>query len=486
MQAGDIIDVKSFGNMSLDVVARVGADGKLFLPVIGPVSVAGVSRASLNGTLQSALGAIYTNTTVYADIVQPGAIGVYVTGQVPRPGRYLGAPTDTILYYLDKAGGIDGLRGSFRDVLVRHTDGRQEDFDLYDFLIQGNVAKTKFGDGDVIVIRPRGPQVVVTGLAANSYAFELAPPPGTPLNTDIQAGLAGSIANGGQQIVTLARPNERLVTGAYVASVRDKKTVTSYRPYADFAKMPLGDGDHVEFRADTLSPTITVTLSAKLGVPSIYVTPRDATLKEVLAGIAVDGTDADIQSVYVVRKSVAAQQKQLLNVALLQLQEDASTPSGIDAQQAQAQASAIPMVQQFVAAASQIQPNGQIAIYRNGKFQDIHLQDGDQIVIPEKTDVVLVAGEVLAPGGFAHRDGATIKDYIDDAGGYTEAANTGKFVLRKPNGSAQLVDDDAVPQPGDSVMVVPEVSGMTFQLIKDISTLIYQVAISAATVIALK
>ncbi|MFQ9491078.1 MAG: hypothetical protein ACLR0N_09255 [Bilophila wadsworthia] len=34
-------------------------------------------------------------------------VSIFVTGFVPRPGNYTGTPSDTILAFLDKAGGID-------------------------------------------------------------------------------------------------------------------------------------------------------------------------------------------------------------------------------------------------------------------------------------------------------------------------------------------------------------------------------------------
>jgi protein involved in polysaccharide export with SLBB domain len=127
-----------------------------------------------------------------------------------------------------------------------------------------------------------------------------------------------------------------------------------------------------------------------------------------------------------------------------------------------------------------------VAVYRDGVFQDLRLEEGDEIVMPNKTDVVIVAGEVLAPSAIAHRRGATIRDYVSDAGGYTDGANTDHFVLRGLNGSSRVARESTVPQPGDEIMVVPEISGQTFQLVKDIATLVFQIALSTATVLSIK
>jgi protein involved in polysaccharide export with SLBB domain len=480
VQIGDTIEVKTFGNMSLDVVARVDTSGKLFLPIIGPVTLAGVTRAQLNATLQSAVGAVYTNTRVYADIVQPGSVGVYVTGLIQRPGRYLGATTDDLLYFLDKAGGIDGLRGSFRDVLIRHRDGREEHVDLYGFLSEGRTGSGRFADGDTVVVRPRGPQVVVTGMALQPYAFELKLPPGVMPSRSLQAGYSGSVAGAGAQVLELAQPNGRLVTGAYVRSVRNAVPTSSYLPFGQFAGVSLGDGDHVDFRSDAVAQTIAVTVQVTQPVPSVFVVARTATLQDVLTQIPQTSPTADYRSVYILRRSVAAQQKTELTAALLRLQQDALAATALNVASQSGSAQAASLLPQFVQAASQSVPNGQIAVYRNDRFDNLHLQDGDQIVIPEKSDVVQVAGEALNPGGFAYRPGIRAADYIRDAGGFSSAADKHKFVLKKPNGVAEVIKGDAVPEPGDLILVVPHVSGRTFQAIQSITSLLLPATVAIA------
>ena len=482
IQIGDTLEVRTFGNMSLDVVGRVDTSGRLFLPIIGPVTLRGVSRANLNSTLQTVVSAVYSNTQVYADIVQPGSVGVFVTGLIQRPGRYLGATTDDLLYFLDKAGGIDGLRGSFRDVLVRHHDGREEHFDLYDFLTEGRTGPGRFADGDVIVVRPRGPQVVVTGMALRPYAFELKLPPGAQPSPTDQAGFSGSVPDAGRQILLLSKPNARLATGAYIRSVRDREPVSSYIPFVEFGPVGLGDGDHVEFRSDAVARTIAVSVTVTEAIPSVFVVARTATLQEVLAKIPQDSPTADYRSVYVLRKSVALQQKAMLQDALLRLQKDALAATALNVAAQSNSSAAVSLLPQYITAASQVQPVGQIAVYRNGRFENVRLEDGDQIVIPEKSDVVQVGGEALNPGGFAFRPGARVREYINDAGGFSTAANHRRYILRKPNGVATVIGRDAVPEPGDQILITPRVRGQTFQAIQTITSLLLPVAVAGAAV----
>lgn len=482
VQIGDTINVQTFGNVSLSVVGRVNTDGKLFLPIIGPVTLAGVTRSELNSTLQSAISSVYSNTRVYADILQPGSVGVFITGNIQRPGRYLGSTSDDILYFLDKAGGIDGQRGSFRDVLVRHRAGGEEHYDLYDFLTQGRTGPGHFADGDVIVVPPRGPHVVVTGLAASAYAFELRLPPGVLPNPNTQAGFSGSVPDAGGQVLALAQPNARLVTGAYVRSVRDHQPLSTYLPFDQFGRIGLGDGDHVDFRSDVFASTIAVTVTVSQAIPSVFVEPRTATLQAVLSQIPQTSPTADYRSVYILRPALAVQQKALLQEALLRLQEDALAATALNVASSAGAASSASLLPQFIAAANQTVPSGQIAVYRNGRFDDLRLEDGDQIVIPDKSDVVQVGGEALNPGGFAFRPGARVRDYVNDAGGFSVAADRNRFILRKPNGVAAVIDGGAVPEPGDQILIVPKVRGRTIQAIQTITQLLLPLSVAGTAI----
>ena len=479
VQIGDTINVQTFGNVSLSIVARVNTDGKLFLPIIGPVTIAGTTRDALNGVIQNAVSSVYSNTRVYADIVQPGSVGVFVSGGVYRPGRYLGSTTDDLLYFLDKAGGIDGQRGSFRDVVVRHAGGREEHYDLYDFLTQGITAPRHFADGDTILVQSRGPQVVVSGLAQNAYAFELKLPPSVRPNESVEASYAGDVAGGGRQIMALAKPNTRLVTGAYVRSTRDRRPTSAYMPFDAFAGVALGDGDHVTFRSDEVQQTIAVSVQVTQAIPSVYIVPRTAMLQDVLSQIPQTSPTADYHSVYVVRNSTITDEKALLQQALIRLQEDAYAASALSLSSDTAQSNAAQLVPQFIQAAKEYQPSGQVAVWRNGVFENIRLQDGDQIVIPEKSDIVEVGGLALSPAGYAFHPGLRVIDYINDAGGFSAAANRKHLILHKPNGLAMVVKPDAVPEPGDQILIVSRVRGQTLDVIKDLATLAFPLAISA-------
>lgn len=75
------------------------------------------------------------------------------------------------------------------------------------------------------------------------------------------------------------------------------------------------------------------------------------------------------------------------------------------------------------------------AINNPGSHADIIVQNGDEIVIPKKDDMVGVEGEVLHPIKLTYKRRA-FKYYISSAGGFVASANKSKSFIVYANGKA--------------------------------------------------
>lgn len=120
---GDTVTLRMWGAFMFDGQPVVDPQGNIFIPNVGPVEVAGVRNGDLNNRVLAAVRKVYkANVNVYAslDVAQP--VKVYVTGYVKQPGMYGGVASESILSYLDKAGGVDVNRGSYVDVTVKRGD----------------------------------------------------------------------------------------------------------------------------------------------------------------------------------------------------------------------------------------------------------------------------------------------------------------------------------------------------------------------------
>src|SRR5262249_1057250 len=146
---GDQVSVRLWGAVAFDAVESVDAQGNLFIPNVGPIHVQGVKNSELTKEVEAQVKRTYKSFVgVYATLLAAQPVKVYVTGFVRAPGLYPGLSSDSVLYYLDRAGGIDIDRGSFLAVDVIRDGKVREHVDLYKFLLTGQIKEMQLHDGD--------------------------------------------------------------------------------------------------------------------------------------------------------------------------------------------------------------------------------------------------------------------------------------------------------------------------------------------------
>ncbi len=74
---------------------------------------------------------------------------------------------------------------------------------------------------------------------------------------------------------------------------------------------------------------------------------------------------------------------------------------------------------------------------------------------------------------------------MDQAGGFTERAETGRLVIHHPNAQVEIAGPNTPILPGDEILVPPKVDMKITQGVLDITQIIYQVAVSAALIVLL-
>ena len=129
---GDRIQVRMWGAFEFDAGLIVDPKGNIFLPHVGPVLVLGVRNQDLQRIVQAAVRKVFrANVFSYASLATAQPVRIFVGGFVHRPGLYYGTSMDSLLHYLDQAGGIDPERGSFLNVQVRRGNDTRAPVNLY-------------------------------------------------------------------------------------------------------------------------------------------------------------------------------------------------------------------------------------------------------------------------------------------------------------------------------------------------------------------
>jgi protein involved in polysaccharide export with SLBB domain len=170
---GDELRVRVWGQVNFQSNLQVDRAGEVYLPQVGPVHVAGMPFSELDGHLRKAIGRVYRNFDLTADIGQIRAIQVYVAGQARRPGVYTVSSLSTLVDTLFASGG-PSIQGSMRHIELRRGSDVVTDFDLYNLLVRGDKSKdVKLLPGDVIFIPAVGAEVAITGSVRTPAIYEL-------------------------------------------------------------------------------------------------------------------------------------------------------------------------------------------------------------------------------------------------------------------------------------------------------------------------
>ncbi len=399
LSPGDRVVLRLWGgSLSFDGTVIVDENGNLSLPETGAFPVAGMKHDTLADTLKSKLATTgHTETQVYVAPLDNRPISVFVTGGIQRPGRYSGSPSDPVLSFLDKAGGIDPLRGSYRDIRLIRDGKEMERVDLYPFARKGTLPTIRLHNGDTLVVGKRGPCVTTSGAVRVPARFEFLPG-----------------KSNGAELVELTEP-EPGASHATLKGTREGIPYGTYLPLAELSVMKLEDGDELRFVADEAGNTIMISVEGAVRSASRFPVRRGATLKDVGYYIAVEPERANFNAIYIKRLSVAAAQKKAIAESLHRLEETALTVDANSTEEAQIRAKEAEMISRFVEKAKALEPEGIVVLNEDGKTANLTLEEGDVIVIPEKSDVVLVSGEVMVPRALVWSRDKGLKEFMNGA-----------------------------------------------------------------------
>ncbi|MGE9986673.1 polysaccharide biosynthesis/export family protein [Desulfovibrio sp. SGI.169] len=464
---GDRIVLRLWGGrINIDDTFTVDAQGRVNLPEVGLLPVAGLPHDKLADDLRSKLAATgHADTQVYAAALDARPVFVFVTGGVVKPGRYAGSPNDPVLSFLDKAGGIDPARGSYRVVRLMRGGGEAGRLDLYPFARRGEMPAMRLQEGDTLVVGDKGPTVTATGAVRNAARFEF---------------LKGEAT--GAALLELAEPEAR-ASHISLSGTRNGAPYATYLPLKDLRHLALEDGDRVQFMADATGGAMMIEVQGAVRGSSRFPVRKGARLKDVQNFIAVEPGRANLKAMYIKRRSVAARQKKAIADSLRRLEETALTAASSSAEESQIRAREAEMIAKFVERAKSAEPEGVVVLDNGAESGNLALEDGDIIVIPGKSDVVLVSGEVMVPQAMLWNEDKDMGDYIRGAGGYSNRADRNHVLIMRQNGSVSQ-NGDAI-RAGDQILVLPRVESKNMQAVKDISQVLMQVAVSTGAVLGL-
>lgn len=472
---GDSLMLQLWGGLDYQAETKVDPQGNIFIPKVGPVKVLGVSNAQLNKVVLKAVKRVYkSNVSAYVTLLSSQKVKVFLSGMVNKPGLYEGQSADSILRFLDQAGGIRSDIGSLRNIQVKRNNKIQNRIDLYDFLEKGEMPNTQLQDGDVIFVAPKKGEVTVEGEVGFSGKYELQ---GDTLA--LARVMTAVVAQEKATHVTVIQPDSKNAVQQVVA-----------KQYAihDISGVSIKPGAHIKVSSQLRTSSISIEVVGEHNSEFEMVLPWGSNLAQLLERI--EYTSLSNQSaVQLYRKSVATRQKDMLNATLTALEQSVLTARSSTKESAQLRAAEAEVILQWIEKARNVEPKGQVLLSKDYDASKVILKQGDRIVVPAKRYLVMVHGEVLFPTAIAYNDKKSAEDFISSAGGLTDDVDDMNILIMKPNGAFVDINDDLADEdeisPGDEIFVLARPDAKSLQLTKDLTQVIYQVAVSAAVVLAL-
>lgn len=486
---GDVIAINLTGSIVGSAEFPVDANGRIFLPNIGEVSLIGVRYRDLKRHVSQAIGAQYRGYDVSVSIKKLHGIRVFVTGFAQKPGVYTVNSLSTLLGALVAAGGPNA-GGSLRSVKLYRNGQEVQDFDLYDILRKGDRSHDPIlRNEDVLFVPAVGKQVAVIGSANEEAIYELR---GQETLEDLLA-----YAGGPNQ---LADPDRVILY-----RLADRDSVGSRElPRAQLALSPAEGGDVLQILAKGSlarpieKQSVLVRLEGEVQRPGNYFVAPGTSVSEVVRLAGGFTSRAFVYGTVFSRATVREQQRESFRAAVEQLEQmvNAAALTGYASQSQPDREAQLASARALLQRMRTAEPDGRLVMNitptATSLPETVVLENNDRIIVPPRVDTVGVFGAVYRPASFLldpARSGK-VKDYLESAGGVQRSADKGAIFVVHANGAVETKRKgalDSTALPGDVLFVpVRTQSSTLLAKIKDITQIIFQAGISAAALAAIK
>jgi polysaccharide export outer membrane protein len=489
LNPGDELLIGVTGSVEADLQLTVDPEGRIFIPRVGSVSVAGVRYGDLAAALKQRFNEQYKRVNVSVIIGHLHGLTVYVTGYAVSPGAYTISSLSTMIDAVLAAGGPAG-GGSFRMVQLRRGGQLVTTLDLYDLLLNGDKSHdASLQNEDVLNIEPVGPELAITGSVNQEAIYEAKP--GETLGDMIRyAGGPNSLAD--EARVLVARLADLDKTGSQELTFAAAKVYPAER----------GDIVRILSLANIARPmerqAILATIEGEIDHPGRYYLRPGSTVGDLLAQAGGLTAGAFVYGTQVNRDSLRQQQQASFDRAIADLQLDAAAAPLSDIRTAVDRgASAAGRTQAALAIIDRLKaqkPDGRLVLAlgfdATSLPADLTLESNDRIYVPPRPKTVGVFGAVYETGSFLFTPGSRLSAYLGLAGGPKRIADRGDIFVVRANGSVlsarqthDLANQPALP--GDVIFVPVRTSAGAFEKFLLLAQVISQFAITGLTLAAL-
>ncbi len=379
---GDEVVISLWGQTNSREKFIINKEGMIYYTNIGFINISNKTLQEAEVVLKNELSKIYSSlddseksTSIMLELGKLKSINVFLTGQVESPGVHLIHPFSDVFTSIIQAGGVKKT-GSLRQIKIIRADKVISSVDFYSFFTEGsnNFSDIRILDGDIIHIPTVSNRVEVSGEVFSPGFYEM-----------LETSSISDLINYSGGLKPFAS-NKIIVREIIQSKNRTSDDISMTGRLVDLslsAKEYLSNGSKINILPVGQNQT-EVSIFGRVTNPGTYPLYKSSmetiTLKNLLdlAGGFDDPT---------FRKTIDE------NIVVLRLDEN-----------------------QFYAKDFTVQYN---------KADNFKLKVNDKIFVYEKPQyensfIYTINGEVNRPGTYPFREGLSISDAIDLAGGITE------------------------------------------------------------------
>ena len=428
---GDKLLVSYYGGNEKKYEVDVNREGKIVLPLIGPVSITGMTYGEAKAFLKEKVRSELIGTDINISIREVRSVGVYVLGEAYKPGKYVMSGLSTVSNALFISGGVNE-RGSLRNIQIKRNDKVIANYDFYDFLLRGSLkSDITLQDGDIIFIPFIENSVTLGGAFKRPHRYEFKS--GETLKEVIQLA-------GGFKTEVMDRSRIELSSVDRKAA---KRTLT-FLDYENDSNRTINDGDVVNVSGTSGITPQSIRLTGEIVNPGDYSIQPGETILDIINRAGGYTDEAYFQGAVFLREDVAKSQKEAFARSADQLENTIvdvitnNTTSNIG------ESTLVPL-SSLITKLRLEEPPGRMVVnldslkLKTDPIANFAVKNNDSLFIPKRPSFVSIVGEVLNATTVGFDPELSVDQYIELSGGLNDAADKDKIFVILPDGKSQLV-----------------------------------------------
>lgn len=197
---GDTFVVQLFSAADVQYTLVVSREGKLLVPEVGALQVAGLTFGEAKTLITESVNSIRIGVKTLVTLAELHTIQIMIVGEVSQPGAYTVSGLSSLLNALISSGGVK-RSGSLRNIQVKRGGQIVADFDLYELLLKGiDTGNIYLRHGDIVFVPPVRETISIAGEVQRPAIYELKHEKTVDEAIELSGGLLATAAKSKSQI----------------------------------------------------------------------------------------------------------------------------------------------------------------------------------------------------------------------------------------------------------------------------------------------